>query len=341
MTKYWAALLCAAWVMGTAGASAADGPSVLVKTAPMKREDLAVTLVGYGRVAPDIGATVNVNLPRAGRVARLMVSPGELVRAGAPLLEFDTGPAAALAYRQAQNALALAREDLGRTEQLAAQRLATQSQLAAARRALADAEAALAAQRKLGAGRQTERVSAPFDGIVVSIPVAQGDRIAAGATVLQVARRTGLRVDLGIEPEDSDKVRAAMPVRLTSVFDAHRAVEAKVAQVHGMVNPSTQLVDVVVRLSDGVLIPGMRVRGVITLSRASTWTVPRSAVLRDARGAYIFQVKDGHAVRVTVRTGTETDQVTGISGDLDPALPGVVLGNYELEDGMAVRETAR
>lgn len=325
----------------TASLAQAAEPSVLVRTAHMAREEMAVTLVGYGRVAPDIGATVNVNLPRPGRVARLLASPGELVRAGATLLEFDTGPAAELAYRQAQNALALAREDLARTEQLVAQRLATQSQLAAARKSLADAEAALAAQRRLGAGQGTERVRAPFDGIVVSIPVAQGDRIAAGATVLQLARRTGLRVNLGIEPEDSDRVKVGMPVGVYSVFDARRTVDAKVAQVHGMVNPNTQLVDVVVRLSDGVLIPGMRVRGVITLSHAETWTVPRSAVLTDAHGAYIFQVKDGRARRVNVRTGAQTDRVTGISGDLDPALPVVVLGNYELEDGMVVREAAR
>ncbi len=317
---------------------ASEAPSVLVETATMTRQDLAVTLTGYGRVSPDIGSTVNINLPRPGQVARLLVSAGEVVKAGTALAEFDTGAAAALAYRQAQNALSLAREDLERTRQMAAQRLATQSQLAAARKAAADAEATLKAQHRLGAGRVSERVRAPIDGIVVSVPVAQGDRLAAGATVLQLARETGLRVDLGIEPEDSDKVRVGMPVRLASVFDSRRTLQAKVAQVHGMVNPRTQLVDAMVRLKGGAFIPGMQVRGVITLSQASTWTVPRSAVLRDARGAYIFQVKDGHALRVNVHTGTETDRLTGIRGDFDPALPVVVLGNYELQDGMAVRE---
>ena len=88
--------------------------------------------------------------------------------------------------------------------------------------------------------------------------------------MLQLARETGLRVDLGIEPEDSDKVKVAMPVRLSSVFDRRRTLEAKVSQVHGMVDPRTQLVDVVVRLHDGNFIPGMQVRGEIALSRAST-----------------------------------------------------------------------
>jgi RND family efflux transporter MFP subunit len=324
-----------------AGSHAAEAPSVLVKTAQMKRQALAETLAGYGRVSPDIGSTVNINLPRPGQVTRLLASPGEVVKAGTPLAEFGTASAAALAYRRAENALSLAREDLKRTRQMTAERLATQSQLAAARKALADAEAALQAQRALGAGRASARLRAPFDGIVVNVPVAQGDRLAAGATVMQIARGNGLRVDLGIEPEDSGKVKAGMPVRLSSVFDSRRTLEAKVSQVHGMVDPRTQLVDVVVRLHDGQFIPGMQVRGEITLTSASTWTVPRPAVLRDARGAYIFQVKNAHAQRVAVQTGVETDRLTGIRGDFDPALPVVVSGNYELEDGMAVREAGR
>jgi len=338
--------LAAAFALGLTlafarGSHAAEAPSVLVKTAQMKRQALAETLAGYGRVGPDIGSTVNINLPRPGQVTRLLVSPGEVVKAGAPLAEFDTASAAALAYRQAENALSLAREDLKRTRQMTAERLATQSQLAAARKALADAEAALQAQRALGAGLASARLRAPFDGIVVGVPVAQGERLAAGATVLQLARATGLRVDLGIEPEDSGKVRAGMPVRLSSVFDSRRTLDATVSQVHGMVDPRTQLVDVVVRLHDARFIPGMQLRGEITLTSASSWTVPRSAVLRDARGAYIFQVKDAHARRVAVQTGVETDRVTAIRGGFDPALPVVVSGNYELEDGMAVREAAR
>jgi membrane fusion protein, multidrug efflux system len=330
-----ACLLCA-----TPLSHAAD-QSVLVRTAVMQHQPLPDTMVGYGRVSLDVGNTVNINLPRPGQLTHLLVTAGEVVKAGAPLLEFDTGPAATLAYRKAESALALAREDLARTEQMAAQRLATQSQVAAARKAAADADAGLAAERRRGADRGRERIKAPFDGIVVSIPVAQGDRLAAGATVLRLARRTGLLVHLGIEPEDASRVAPGMTVHLVSVFDARRTVVATIAQVHGMVNPQTQLVDAVVRLHDGGLIPGMRVRGVITLARDEVWTVPRSAVLSDARGAFIFQVKNAHARRVAVRMAGETDRLTGIEGDFDPALPVVVLGNYELEDGMAVRQAAR
>ena len=43
--------------------AALAAPSVLVRTASMQREALAETLTGYGRVSPDIGSTVDINLP--------------------------------------------------------------------------------------------------------------------------------------------------------------------------------------------------------------------------------------------------------------------------------------
>ena len=273
-------------------AAAAATSSVLVRTEPLRRHAIAETLVGYGTLAPDVGGTINLNLPRPGRITALEVSPGRGGQEGRQAARRSAPPPPRRSsFRQAENALAFARSELARSEQLLAQKLATASQLAAARKALADAEAALAAQRRLGTGTATEPVKAPFDGVVVSIGAALGDRIAAGTAVLKLARLSGLRVLLGIEPSDSFAVRAGMPVHLTPVFDAERSVDAKVAAVHGMVDPQTQLVNVVVRIDSGNLLPGMRVKGEITLASRTGWAVPRSAVLRDGNGDYLFQVK--------------------------------------------------
>ncbi len=335
-------LLIALFAFSPLFAAAADAPSVLVRTEPLRRHAINETLVGYGTLAPEIGGTINLSLPRPGRISAFDVSPGQVVKQGTKLLEFRTAAGAALGYRQAQNALAYARSELARTEQLRAQKLATGSQVAAARKTLADAEAALEAQRRLGTGTASETVKAPFDGVVVGIGAALGDRLAAGASVLKLARLSGLRVLLGIEPSDSFAVRPGMPVRLTPVFDAERKVEAHVAAVHGMVDPQTQLVNVVVRIDSGNLLPGMRVKGEITLASRTGWAVPRSAVLHDGDGNYLFQVSEGVARRVAVTVESDGDRLLGISGaGLDSALKVVVQGNYELSDGMAVREAAR
>jgi RND family efflux transporter MFP subunit len=269
------------------------------------------------------------------------VSAGQLVKKGAPLLEFATGANAALSYRQAQQAVHFAQSEVARIEQLASQQLATQSQLASAKKNLADTEAALHAQETIGAGEALEQVRAPFDGVVVSLQAAQGDRLTAGTPVLQLARSGGQRVLLGVEPDDVARVHAGMAVNVAPVFDPERRVAGRVAQVFGMINPQTQFVDVLVAVPGGGLMPGTRVHARIQLSRKAEWVVPRSAVLRDAQGAYIFQVRAGQAHRVNVQTGLERDGLIAVQGAFDAGEPVVSLGNYELRDGMAVRESGR
>jgi hypothetical protein len=85
----------------------------------------------------------------------------------------------------------------------------------------------------------------------------------------------------------------------------------------------------------------MRVQAAIEIGRHQAWAVPRQAVLNDEGGAFLYQVANGHARRVAVRTLTENDQQYGVEGALAANLPVVVLGNYELKDGMAVRTGSR
>lgn len=320
-----------------APAYAADAPSVLVQTVPLKQQTLTDSVSGYGVVSPDTGSLQSISLPRAGQILALRVSAGQVVKKGTPLLAFGTGTDAALMYQQALTAVRFASSEVARVTQLVSQQLATQSQLAAAKKTQADAEAALQAQQKIGAGQAVQTLAAPFDGVVVALLAAQGDRLAAGAPLLQLARAGGQRVLLGVEPEDATRVRPGMAVRVASVFAGNRAVTGRVAQVFGMVNPQTQFVDVLVTLPGGGLLANTRVRADIDVGQSSAWVVPRSAVLRDAQGAYLYQVQAGKAKRIAVTTGLEQHGVIAVQGTGLLQAPVVSLGNYELHDGMAVR----
>lgn len=327
-------------LLALAAISPLQAASVQVETVALKRQTMTDTLSGYGVVSPDTRTLHTVNLPRPGQIMGLMVNAGQVVKKGEPLLEFGTGADAALLYQQARRAMEFAKIDLVRTEQLASQQLATQAQLAAAKKALADAEAALRAQEVLGTDRPSERISAPFDAVVVTVQAAQGDRLAAGAPVLQLAQAGTRRVLLGVEPEEVARVRPGMTVAVMPVFDESRKVEGTVKQVFGVINPQTQWVDVLVALPGAGLMPGTRVYAEVRVDSRDTWVVPRSAVLRDARGAHLFQVHGGKARRVEVTTGLERDGLIAVEGVLDADAPVVSLGNYELQDGMAVRQGA-
>jgi len=316
---------------------AAEDLSVQVETVALRQQSMADTVSGYGVVSPDTRSLQNISLPRPGQIVALWVNVGQVVKKGEPLLEFGTGADAALTYQKALQAVEFAQSEVTRIEKMLSQQLATQSQLAAAKKALADARAALRSQKKIGTGQALERVTAPFDGVVVALQAAQGDRLSAGASVLQLARAGGHRVLLGVEPEEVSGVRPGMTVNVTPVFDTARKVSGRVTQVSGMINPQTQFIDVLVEVSDGGLIPGTRVRAEIQVSQRTSWVVPRSAVLRDDRGTYLFQVRKGKAHRVDVQAELEQGGLIAVQGEFNVNEPVVSLGNYELREGMAVR----
>ncbi len=340
-------LLCAvlAIISGAADyAISADTASALVRTQPLVQQVLAESISSYGIVSVDPLNTESINLPRAGRVTRLLVGQGEVVKKGTPLLQMETSPQESVNYEQARSAVDLAKGELARVQNLLTQQLATRSQLANAQKSLSDAEAALAAQEKLGTGTPSEIIRAPFHGIVNVVQLSQGDRIQAGAPAMQLSRIDRLRIVLGIEPEDARKVRRGMPVKLVPVFDNTRSAAGVVTTVNGMINPQTGLVDLLVVLKPGQafrLMPGTRIQGLITLSSRRGFVVPRQAVLSDAKGPYIFVVRSGRAHRIDVRTKGESSGLVGISGSFEKQDRVVVLGNYELLEGMGVRETSR
>lgn len=313
--------------------------SALVQTATPQTMDLYSRISGYGTVVPEPSATMNLNFPKAGRVTRLFASPGQQVNKGAVLLEMATDPVGTLAFKQAENAVAFARGELARTKSLYARQLVTLSQVDAASKALKDAEGALDAQRATGEGVRYDKLKSPFNGTVVSVATAPGDQFLAGANLVQLVRTDYLRARLGIEPEDSRQVSPGMKVRLASVFSHKNIVDGEVMQVAGQVDPMTQLVDVTVRIKGNTLLPGSKVRGDIATVGHKALAVPRQAVLRDGGGAYLFQVVNGKAHRVDVTTGLEDGDWIEVQNALLPNAPVVTLGNYELEDNMAVRES--
>jgi membrane fusion protein (multidrug efflux system) len=316
--------------------------SALVKDQLVTKKMLPLKLTVFGEIAT--GKVVAVNVPQAGQVAQLHVLVGQAVHRDEALASLVTDPSAQAAYAQASSAADFARNEFRRNQDLFSLQLATQSQLETAKKQLQDAESNLAAQKKLGGEVSAVTVVAPFDGVVVALPVSQGDRIQAGATIAQLGHTDALRVQLGIEPTQSRLVRVGMPVSIAAVQDPTHVIASKIAELHDVVDPKTQLVTAIVVVPVGAapfLVAGMRAQATIQLGQREAWAVPRQAVLNDDKGSYLFQVSGGKAQRVEVDKLIETGDSFGVDGKLDPKMPVVVIGNYELEDGMSVREAAQ
>lgn len=334
----------AAW----AQAKGTPPPSVLIRTEMPRQGSLPREVTAYGTVqaAPD-GGSETLSLLRGVQVTRVMAVAGQAVYKGQQLLAVSADPAAVAAYHQAVAALTLAQGARTRMAQMLAEHFATRDQLAQADRAVSDAQATLNALDRGGGGSPEQTLTASFDGIVSSLLVAPGARLAAQAPLLTIARSSRLVAVAGLEPALLHQVAPGQPARIEQLYDGDVAgQQGSVLSVGAMLDPVTGLVPILVdpppsgppsRKAAGLL-AGAPVRVIVQVAELHGWLVPRDAVLTDEKGPYLFQVNAGHAVRVVVRVVGTSGGNTLIAGPIDANRPLVTSGNYELQDGGAVRE---
>ncbi|MCB1693415.1 MAG: efflux RND transporter periplasmic adaptor subunit [Pseudomonadales bacterium] len=317
----------------------ASGPVALVETGVVSKQNLAETIRTFGIVDAHPDQVHVVSLPYGGLIDKVWVSTGQRVSAGDRLLSVVASPDGRRQFQQAQDALTLAERELARQRRLRKQNLASNADVEKASAADRDARAALASLSAQGLVDEARTLTAPVSGIVENLAVKQGDRVPGDTAALLVASNDHLVARLGVEPENVPRIVPGMNVQLSPVFGDARPIGGVVREVHGMIDPSTHLVEVLVDLDVGTdLALGVRVAGRINLKVQDAVVVPRSAVLDDGKQAYVFVVSDSIAHRIVVTTGIEADGVVAVQGTLAPGDHVVTLGNYELEDGMPVRE---
>lgn len=331
------ALLVTATLLLPGAVWADEAPSVLVQTTLPRRGSLPDTLTAYGTATAAIDGSMTLSIGREGRVRDFGVTPGEAVHAGDRLMDFAPSAQAISTFQQAVSALALARRTQAHTRELLGQQLATRDQMAQADKALSDAEAMLEALDHEGGGRKIVTIKAPFDGIVSAIPVAPGDQTAPGTPLITLMRADGLVVTVGVEPADRLRLHKGNRVRLDPLSGAGSPIDGKVIRIDGALDIKTRLVDADISAPPGA-IPGEAFRAVITVGTFDGWLAARAAVLIDEKGAYLFQLADDKAVRVAVTLLGSDETTAVVTGPLDPSRPLVILGNYQLTDGMRVRQ---
>jgi membrane fusion protein (multidrug efflux system) len=265
-----------------------------------------------------------------------------VVTAGQPLVEVEGSAATVLAVQEARNALAAAERDLQLVQQRYDQKLATNSELFTAQNAVKSAQARLHSLEQGGAAGP-HQLNVDAAGIVSKVDVQAGQIVPVGGPLVEVADRKQIAVKLGVEPTDAAHLVAGQPVELLPVdVSATNPAAGKIRLVSQRVDPASRLVEVIVSPpEDSMLQLDSFVSGRITRSWSSAegFVVPREAALPEDDGSYsLFTVKDGRAVKHSVKIGIESGQeVQVISDDLKEGDSVVIVGNHELDDGIAVQ----
>jgi RND family efflux transporter MFP subunit len=324
---------------GALPTTTAAGPVATVTVAPIQQSTLSETITVYGTVVSQRGEVRVVTVPYEAQVVRMFVTPGQDVAAGTPLLDVQASPATMLQLQEARNAEAMAQKDLDQTQQRYQQHLATNQELYAAQSALRSARTKLQSLQHSGAGEPLHlRTDAP--GVISKVDVQVGQIVPTGQPLVEVVARNRLEVQLGVEPEDVPFLQLGQTVRLTAVHgSASGTIEGQLRLIAERVDPATRLVDVFVALPQpSHLLLEEFVRGDLVTVSAHGLVVPRAAVLPEEGQYTLYTVKEHHAVKHVVKKGLENDTAMQVEADdLRPGDLAVIVGNYELQDGMAVQ----
>ncbi len=331
-----------AWIaqrfgIGNEEKKAAPVPEVQV--AKVERKTINEKVIVYGSVVAQPGKTHSVGVAFETRVRHILVAPGQFVHENDPLTEIELSPGAQVQFQQAKNAAEAARKELKQTQDRFNLKLATNQDLSAAEKTARDAEAQLTALQRAGAGGDN-RIHSDMSGVIAKVDAQDGQIVPSGGPLVEIVAENEIEVKLGVEPEDLSAAQEGAPITIVPLNDpTANNVEGTIRLVTRRIDPTTRLVDVYVSLPAGTkLLLDQYVRGEIQRTEKDALVVPRPAVLpNESREFEVFTVANNRAVKHTVKIGAENPkEMQVMADDLHEGDPVVTVGNYELEDGMAV-----
>ena len=313
-------------------------PIAQVQTIKLHKSEISETLSVYGTVLPWPDKLQTISVPYTSLIEKVQVNEGQMVQQDALLLTLRAGDDATLQLEQARKELKAALREQQLLQERIRLKLATQTDLVAVQLRTGQAQAMLDNLMGRGVDR-IKQIKAGQAGIIHLVSVQQGQIIPAGSPLIQLADQNQWVVRLGVEPEDFDRLQPNQPVLLSPVNKpGAQPVKGRIATITHQIDPVTRLLNVFVRPEQNQkLLINEFIQAQIIVSSANTWVAPRQALLPDGNVYSLFTIENGHAVKHQVQAGFENGtQIEVIASDLKELDDIVVLGNYEIEDGMAV-----
>ena len=265
----------------------------------------------------EVVATVNSKLRSvieakvSGRIDRMLVTPGQQVKAGDLLVQLDVREIQAK-LDQATPVRDQAEKDLKRFTDLLAKRVITQQEFEAAQSKARVARAAvIEAETMLGYAK----VTAPFDGVITRKLADVGDLASPGKPLVEMEDPGALRLEAAVPEAIIDRV--ALGSKL-AVQIGSTEMECVVREISPTADPNSRTL--LIKL-DLPATPGMRTgqfgRVAIPVADTSVLRVPASAIIRRGQMELVFIQIDKHARLRIVKTGkpigTEVEIVSGVN----------------------------
>lgn len=301
-----------------------------------------------GRVEAMVDARAAVGAVVGGTVERVLVAPGQTVRAGQPLVSLISGDGAALRAEidAASAAATAARQAHQRNRNLADQGVIARQEVEASQAQAASAEALARAARArataAGSPNASGRMSviSPISGVVTNVQVGPGGFVAQGAVVAEVTNPARVELVFNAPPQLAAQVRLGSHVRVTGPQGEFDALVTGVAADAGLQDSGATVIRA--RPEGGRLPPaGSPVTGAVVTEGQSggALTVPSEAVQTVDGATVVFvQTNEGFRAQPVLagrQAGGATEILRGLTGSEKVASANAFLLKAELAKGEA------
>lgn len=279
------------------------------RAVPVQRKDIVKVVSGTGRITPDRDLELTFDV--SGKVKSILVESTQPVKKGQVLAQLDNSNQE-LAYLSAKRELELARLD-------SAPNVVKEKELAM-KLAKADLDATV--------------LTAPFDGVVASVYIEEGEMVNTSTKVIRLIDPSRFYVEVNVDEVDVRYVKLGQPVTITLDAYPDLVLTGKVVEI-GIV-PSSQgeivLFPVKVELdsADPRVRSGMSAEAEIVVDKAEgALVVPLDAVIENnGRSLVTVVTPDGPRptpVATGISDGMYVQIVRGLKeGDM------VLASNYQL-----------
>jgi len=314
-------------------------PSAAVQVAIAQYVPMSKSLTVYGTVSFPSEQIQQISIQNEAVVLQIFVTPGQHVKKNDLLLQLAPSGNAKMTYEDAKIAVDFATKELNRLTKLRRQFLATNAEVQTATQNLAKAQTELNNLQIQQQNEQGNTLRANSDGVILAVNVQAGQIVSPNTALLSVAGDDKRQVRLGVENEDLEQIRVGQQVIITPLQNEKLKFIGYIKNITSEIDPNTGLIDIIVPLDKASeLIAGSMVRAEIIMKPASkTLAIPRGAILYQQDKPYIYVAVNGKAQQRWVTIGEDNGQFVSILSGLKANEQVVIVGNYELTDGMALR----
>ena len=348
-------IVIAAWVAFRGGES---GPAAAVEQAPV----VTVIVPGQSMVERTASSTgslaARVEMPvgvvgEGGEVRRVLVQPGDWVRAGQVLAVIERSVQSeqirslAAQVEVARADAKLAQAQLDRAKALVARGFISQADIdqRTATRDAANARVNVAAAQLAEQRARTGRldIRAPAAGLVLTRDVEPGQIVGSGSGVLfRMAKDGEMEMLAQVSEGDLATLRVGNRATITPVGGTEQ-IAGRVWQVSPVVDPqSRQGIARIAIPYNRAIRPGGFASATVVSGSATAPMLPESAVQTDAKGHYVYVVNaDNQAVRRDVEVGQVSGKGVAVTNGLTGAEHVVLLAGAFLTPGQKVKPEVR